>query len=191
MPEILSQGLSRPHSAKSILRAHRPDLNYLVIAEHSSSTGDFGCAAVPTGRKKSWLRRSKSRFRNPRFSNRWLAARNGIGSFTPSEFNLAIRHLLVPIPHMPIHNNASLGRRRSGYAAFFLLFALWAPLCFRTYESLRLKFGTEIGRFGRDMDGLASRLRIQNKKALFRGRCYALRGNQVRPLLPAPFGGNS
>ena len=61
----------------------------------------------------------------------------------------------------------------------------------RTHESPHLKFGTEIGRFGRDMDGLASRIRIQNKKALFRGRCYALRGNQVRPLLPPTFGGNS
>ena|ERR1700730_7456848 len=40
-------------------------------------------------------------------SNGWLAARKGIGSFTLSVFNLAVKHLLVPIPHKLIHSNAS------------------------------------------------------------------------------------
>src|ERR1700682_1338953 len=39
-------------------------------------------------------------------SNGWLAARKGIGSFTLSVFHLTVKHLLVPIPHMPVHNNA-------------------------------------------------------------------------------------
>src|ERR1700730_10778074 len=40
----------------------------------------------------------------------WLAARKGIGSFTLSVFHLTVKHLLAPIPHMLVHNNASPGR---------------------------------------------------------------------------------
>ena len=42
-------------------------------------------------------------------SNRLLAARKGIGSFTLPGFHLKMKHLRAPIPQMLVHNNANLG----------------------------------------------------------------------------------
>src|ERR1700730_10392694 len=60
--------------------------------------------------------------RTPR--NRWLAARKGIGSFTLPVFHLTVKHLLAPIPHKLIRNNASPGRARCGARAHTVLRAL-------------------------------------------------------------------
>src|ERR1700730_5836144 len=57
-------------------------------------------------------------------SNGWLAARKGIGSFTLSVFHLTVKHLLAPIPHKLIRNNASPGRARCGARAQTVLRAL-------------------------------------------------------------------
>jgi hypothetical protein len=45
-------------------------------------------------------------------SNGWLAAGKGIGSFTLPVFHLTVKHLLAPIPHKLIRNNATLGPAR-------------------------------------------------------------------------------
>jgi hypothetical protein len=53
--------------------------------------------------------------------NGWLAARKGIGSFTLPVFHLTVKHLLAPIPHKLIRNNASPGQARCGARAQIVL----------------------------------------------------------------------
>src|ERR1700730_6733707 len=57
----------------------------------------------------------------PTIRNGWLGARKGIGSFSLSVFHLTVKHLLAPILHMLVHNNASPERVRCGARAQIVL----------------------------------------------------------------------